>query len=424
MPTSGNGGYRSVKYDLELRYRVATNRLDAEAVITAVAVQRLSRLSLDFTRLKVSRVKINGHKIKSYAHSTGKLTIVPVQPIEAGETFTITVDYAGSPTPRRSAWGLVGWEELTDGVIVASQPTGAPSWFPCNDDPGDKAAYRIAVTAEQGYTVVCNGILVEHTVSSGKGRWVYEQNEPTASYLATVQIGRYAVVPTRFADVDGRLIYPPEHDVQVRADFAPVSDMMTLFSRLFGPYPFEQYSVVITEDDLEIPLEAQGLAVFGANHADGVSGSERLVAHELAHQWFGNSVGVQRWSDIWLNEGFACYSEWLWSEHSGAESVATLAAHYYSRLAASPTDIVVGDPGARLMFDDRIYKRGALTLHSLRLRLGDNEFFDLVREWLRVHEHSTATTADFRALATGYSTAPLDGLFDSWLFSTALPRLG
>lgn len=424
VPASGNGGYRTVSYDLDLRYRVATNRLDAETVITAVAVHRLSKLSLDFTRLKIARVRVNGLKIKSFGHTAGKLTIVPPVAIEAGETFTLAIDYGGAPAPRRSPWGLVGWEELTDGVIVASQPTGAPSWFPCNDDPGDKASYRIAVTAEQGYTVVCNGVLVEHSVSSGRARWVYEQKEPTATYLATVQIGRYTVLPTRFADVSGQVVYPPEIDARVRADFGRVSDMMALFTRLFGPYPFGNYSVVITEDDLEIPLEAQGLAVFGANHADGGSGSERLVAHELAHQWFGNSVGVARWSDIWLNEGFACYAEWLWSEHSGAEPVAVLAAHYHARLAALPTDIVVGDPGPRLMFDDRIYKRGALTVHSLRVRLGDARFFDLVGEWLRVFAHSSATTADFRTLAAEYSDEPLDELFDAWLFRTELPAIG
>ena len=113
--------------------------------------------------------------------------------------------------------------------------------------------------------------------------------------------------------------------------------MIALFEGLFGPYPFDAYTVVVTDDDLEIPLEAQGLSVFGANHMDGRRGSERLVAHELAHQWFGNSLTVGLWRDIWLHEGFACYAEWLWSEASGGRTAA--------RAGARPR--TPGSPGCR-----------------------------------------------------------------------------
>ena len=179
----------------------------------------------------------------------------------------------------------------------------------------------------------------------------------------------------------------------------------------------------MTDDALEIPLEAQGLAIFGSNHVDGFGGSERLVAHELAHQWFGNSVGLASWKDIWLNEGFACYAEWLWSEHSGRMSAADWARQFRRQLAAQPRDLIVGDPGPASMFDDRIYKRGALTLHALRTVIGDAAFFDLLRVWTARHRFGTVTTQDFRALATELSGQSLDRLFQSWLFETSLPRL-
>lgn len=421
LPASGNGGYRVERYDLDVKYRVATNRLDGTAVITAVSTQPLDRFSLDLTRLRATRVRVDGERGTTFRQSPHKLTVTPSAPIPANTTFTVSVDYGGSPAPRSSAWGTVGWEELTDGVIVAAQPSGAPTWFPCNDSVADKAVYGVRVTTEQGYSVVSNGVLVEHNVA--RGQWRFEQAEPTATYLMTVQIGRYARTPIDLESVAGLLAYPKAIEQRVLTDFAGVGAMMALFERSFGPYPFPSYTVVVTADELEIPLEAQGIAIFGANHADGHGVAERLVAHELAHQWFGNSVGLAAWKHIWLNEGFACYAEWIWSEHCGNATADSLARSFRRQLAALPENIVVGDPGPKLMFDDRVYKRGALTLHALRLTIGDDAFFALVREWTTAHRHSTVTTDDFRELAATRSAVSLDALFDSWLFQTALPRL-
>ncbi|RPE78789.1 MULTISPECIES: M1 family metallopeptidase [unclassified Frondihabitans] len=423
LPDSGNPGYRTISYDLDLSYRVATNRLEATATIRAVALADLRRVTFDFVRLRASKVKIDGSRAR-HSQTTAKLAVMPASPIAAGEEFVVTVDYAGAPAPRSSTWGTVGWEELTDGVIVASQPSGAPTWFPCNDDPADKASFRIRIATEQSYIAVCNGELQGRTTRSGKTTWEYRQDEPTSTYLATVQIGRYELVPVTWGGVPGVLAGPPALRSRIGHDFGPVGDMMTLFASRFGPYPFPSYTVVVTDDELEIPLEAQGLAIFGANHADGRSGSDRLIAHELAHQWFGNSVGVASWGEIWLNEGFACYAEWLWSEESGRATAASLAASTHARLSRLPQDIVVGDPGPALMFDDRVYKRGALTLAALRGVVGDSRFFAILRAWTDTHRHGTATTSDFVALASATAGEPLAGLFDAWLAREALPALG
>lgn len=426
VPDSGNDGYRTLAYDLTLGYRVATNRLDGVATIRLLATADLRRFSLDLARLRVTKVKVDGTKATRFTQSAAKLVITPEAPIEAGEEFVAVIDYSGAPAPRNSTWGTVGWEELTDGVIVASQPSGAPTWFPCNDDPGDKATYRIRVTTEQPYTVVCNGSLTGRTTRSGRTTWEYEQPEPTSTYLASVQIGRYELVPVTLGDTTGVLAGPPALRSRIGHDFGPLPEMMACFEGHFGPYPFEGYTVVVTEDDLEIPLEAQGMAIFGANHADGRSSSERLIAHELAHQWFGNSVGLSSWSDIWLNEGFACYSEWLWSEASGGPSATSLAADTRARLAKLGHDIVIGDPGAAAMFDDRVYKRGALTLAALRATVGDEAFFGILRSWTSEHRHGVVTTADFVDLCvqnSGDLSAGLPALFDRWLFARTLPEL-
>ena len=243
-----------------------------------------------------------------------------------------------------------------------------------------------------------------------------------APYLATLHIGRYQDIDVSASPVTIQATLPATLVPAFEVAFARQAEMVEVFSERFGPYPFDAgYRVVVTGDPLEIPLEAQGMAVFGVNHLDGTH--ERLIAHELAHQWFGNCVTAASWRDIWLHEGFACYAEWVWSEGSGGPPAAQHAADHHARLATLPQDLVLGDPGAEDMFDDRVYKRGALTLHALRLRLGDQAFFQLLRRWVKEHQHLSVTTADFVALAEQLAGASLDELFEVWLYERPLPPL-
>ena len=165
------------------------------------------------------------------------------------------------------------------------------------------------------------------------------------------------------------------------------------------------------------------MSIFGSNHCDGTRSAERLIAHELAHQWFGNSVTVRRWRDIWLHEGFACYAEWLWSENSGGRSADELARQHHRRLVAEPQDLLLSDPGPADMFDDRVYKRGACALHALRGLIGDDNFFALLRDWTTRHRHGTVVTDDFTGLAANYAEVSLRPLWDAWLYSTEVPSL-
>jgi len=423
-PGVGTWSYRVLSYDLTLDYKVETNRLDGVAVIVAEAVVDLDTVHLDLSRLKASKVKLDGRKVLRYSQPSHALVVRPPAPILAGTRFELEITYGGRPAPRRSVWGAIGWEELDDGVLTASQPSGSSTWFPCNDRPADKAVYRIRFTTEEDYAVVCSGTLLGRTVRSGRATWDYSQDAPTSAYLATVQIGHYErrtthgrkSVPVDFA-------FPADLDARVRADFGELDHMIQFFGASFGPYPFDRYAVVVTADELEIPLEAQAMAIFGANHVDGVGGSDRLIAHELAHQWFGNSVGLRAWRDIWLNEGFACYAEWLWAEEQGEGSADSLARSHYALLQIAPQDLVIGEPGAVSLFDDRVYKRGALTLHALRRTIGDTDFFGLLQAWSAEHRHGTADTAEFVALAESRTGRPLAGLFEAWLYATALPTL-
>ncbi|QLL07273.1 M1 family metallopeptidase [Mycobacterium vicinigordonae] len=423
LPQNGNFGYSVSRYELDLEYKVGINRLSGTATITAVTLTELQVFTLDLSgALSVSKVSVNGKRAERFGCRAGKLRITMSSKLATGAAMSVVVRYSGHPKPLRTLWGEVGFEELTEGALVAGQPNGAASWFPCNDHPSAKAAFQIQVSTENAYRVVANGKLVSRRVRASQTVWTYEQPEPTSTYLITLQIGVYELTRLTRTPVTIRAALPERLTKDFDHDFGRQPEMMKLFVELFGPYPLSDgYTVVVTDDSLEIPLEAQGISIFGANHCDGTGDSERLIAHELAHQWFGNSVTARRWRDIWLHEGFACYAEWLWSEHSGGPSADELADEFHEELRAQQQDLLLTDPGPRRMFDDRVYKRGALTLHALRERLGDTKFFALLKDWTSRYRHSTASTDDFTSLAATYCDESLRPLWEAWLYSTAVP---
>ena len=423
LPGHGDPSYDVNHYDLAVDYKLEGNQLIGKARIDAVAREDLGRFTLDLDSLRVTKVSIAGIGVAKYASHRGKVIVTTKTTVKSGQRFSVVVSYGGNPKTSSGKAGEFGWEELADGVLVAGQPGGAPSWFPCNDRPSSKASYRIAVTAPSHYYVVANGQLVDNKQRASTTTWVYDQRAPMASYLATVQIGRYVKRSVAQKPVRVWAVVPQRLGSRLAPAFGKQAEMMKLFTRVFGPYPFDDYTVVITDDELEIPLEAQGLSIFGSNFLGSEWATVRLVAHELAHQWFGNSLTLKEWRDIWLHEGFACYAEWLWSQESGGRSTQHLAAESWKSLAEQPHDIVVGDPSPRHMFDDRVYKRGALTLHAIRLTVGDRPFFAMLRAWVKANTHGTVSTGDFVRFATRHTGNDLSNLCRSWLMREALPQL-
>ncbi|QCB98227.1 M1 family peptidase [Arthrobacter sp. PAMC25564] len=427
LPGHGTTAYRVTRYELELDYKLSSNRLNGRAILHAVTQRPTSAIVLDLAGLRATRIQLSGRKVRKFSQHADQLVVVPDAALLPGEDFTLDIRYEGNPGPRRGLWGEVGWEELTDGVLVAGQPNGAASWFPCNDHPQDKASYRITVTTDANYRAVCNGVLLSRTRRSSRETWVYEQAEPMSTYLATVQIGRYELLTLNAVRPAGQVpqyaAVPASLTEAARRGLARQPEMMQTFTNCFGPYPFADYTVVVTEDELEIPLEAQTLSIFGPNHLLQDWESQRLIAHELSHQWFGNSLTAASWKDIWLHEGFACYAEWIWSEEAGVMPIAQRAAAAWRKVNAAAKDILVGDPGPELMFDDRVYKRGALTLHALRLACGDLAFFALLHDWADHNRHGTVSTPEF-ILATNAATGiDAEALLHPWLFEEALPAL-
>ncbi|MCX6395738.1 MAG: M1 family metallopeptidase [Propionibacteriales bacterium] len=422
VPGHGDSSYDVAHYDVVLKYRPSANRLDGDVTLHCRARQPLLALGIDLHGLQVAKLTADG--LARWSQRGSKVMVTLRSTVQQGGEFTVRLRYSGHPgTVPSTELGDAGWEELTDGAIVAAQPHGAPAWFPCNDRPDAKATYTFAVTVPSEYYVAASGRLERTDRSGSTLTWHYQQRAPMACYLAAVQIGRYVA-----RDLPGptpvRVVAPSDLDGPgYQASFGAQPAMMAYFVDAFGPYPFEDYTTVVTDDDLEIPLESQSLSTFGRNFATDDWQSVRLVAHELAHQWFGNAVTLTRWKDIWLHEGFACYAEWLWSEESGRQSARDWAEHYHQKLASLPADLLLGDPSAELMFDDRVYKRGALTLHALRGVVGDRAFFEILQTWVSQHSGGSVTTADFVAHCGQVADQDLSELFEAWVYELPLPAL-
>lgn len=424
-----NLGFHVSHYTLDLNYRVLPNRLDAVATLQVDLYEPGKAMMLDLAdNLRVSKVQLNGPvQLARFKQSAGKLRLTFTKEVAADTEFQVIVHYGGNPRPLRSQWGTIGWEETSSGSLVAAQPCGAPSWLPCDDTPDEKATYDFRVTVDSPFRAVCNGTLVSERRHGSRTTFNWHMERPMATYLATVMVGEFERVPLATDPVPVIGWVPRALVPQFKTAFKDQAAMLATFAELFGDYPFPNYTVVVTEDDLEIPLEAAGLSIFGANHAREPRW-ERLIAHELSHQWFGNSLGLAQWNDIWLNEGFACYSEWLWYERSTGRPAAESAAHHYRMLKAKPQELLLADPGARDMFDDRVYKRGALTVHALRCLLGDTAFFDMIRSYVESGRHSVVEPHDLRGealracAATGLPTTELERLWNEWLHQPTLPE--
>ncbi|MFI9722607.1 M1 family metallopeptidase [Streptomyces sp. NPDC052396] len=427
FPRHGSYGHRTLAYDLRLGYDPDRAWLDGHARIRAVARDGLNRVELDLARLKVGEARVDGEPVAVHRRD-GKVLLTLAKPLAAGQPFIMDIAYGGRPKPVSTPFGGVGWDRTGDdhdGTLVASQPVGAPSWFPCNDRPDDKAAYTFSVTVPRGHHALANGTLRERQEVEDGVRWTYHHPGPMATYLAAVYTGRFGEASLTDAGADGmpvRIAYPADLAAEARYDLARQPEMLRLFSGLFGDYPFESYGAVVVDADLAAPVENQTLSVFGRNHVDGQRSWETLVAHEIAHQWFGNSVGLADWRHIWLNEGFATYAEWLWSEHLGEDDAATLARRAWLDLSARRQNLRIADPGRRHLFDDRVYVRGACALHALRLAVGDDSFFRVLRTWHAAYRGGSADTAAFLAHAEGVVGRPLGTVLQPWLFERSLPR--
>lgn len=419
FPTYGNSGYDVANYHLKVRYDPASDQLWGTAVITAAATADLTRFNLDLVGLTVSSVTVSGTTAQHHREGDELVVTLP-ETLAAGSRFTVEVTYAGDPQERsRERLGSVGFMDTADGAIALGQPESASMWFPVNDHPLDKATYDIEVTVPEGTVALSNGVPGGTTTTSGWTTWKWSEPSPMASYLVTLVIGDYRV-QTSTHNGKPMVTAVPADLPDAAVSLARTGEIADFLATQFGPYPFEAYGGIVVDDSrIRYALETQSRPVYSAGFfAHGPN--TQVVAHELAHQWFGNSVSLTRWSDIWLNEGFASYAEWLWEEHDGGRSVQE---NFLAEYDVTDWSQPAVNPGPAAIFSRAPYKRGALTVHALRLKVGDEVFSRILQSWTAERRHGNGTTDDFIALAERISGQRLADFFTDWLSGTVAPPI-
>ena len=421
FPRAGNPGYRVSHYDIHVRYRPGTRLLSGHTTITLRAHSRLRTFNLDLL-LRASAVRVNGRRV-GFHQTTHELTVRPRRPIPRGHRAHVRVTYGGKPASLRYG-GERPFETTSTGAIAVGEPQIAAWWFPSNDHPSDKATFATVLTVPQGFEAISNGRLARHQHVGQTDVWRWEMTRPMATYLAFAAFGQYDLVRGRAAGHP--YLYAFEHGLgrastPARRSVGATPAILRWLQRRWGAYPFHQVGGVVPDVALGYALENQTRPVYGRDmFAYGVD--KGLVAHELSHQWFGDRVSLRRWKYVWLNEGFATYTEWLWSQHNGGRSPQSEFLNTYRAFEPSNPfwKLPIGDPGPSRLFDSAVYDRGAMTLQALRNRVGGPDFFTIARRWAH-RPGGVGGTGEFKRLAERVSGQQLDGLFHAWLYSGRKP---
>ena len=359
-----------------------------------------------------------------FSRSGTKLLVTPAAAVDKGSSFRTTVTYAGVPAYVTDPDGSAdGWITQSDGSsFVASEPQGAMTWFPCNGHPLDKSTYDIAMAVPTGWTMVSNGRLVSQRDEGRTTVFSWHESRPTAAALVTADVGKFQV--SQYWTSTGLPVYNAVDAREAKAAapvLAQLPEVIAWEAKMFGTYPFDSAGAIVEHaPTVGFALEAQTRPVY-----DRAPDIDTLV-HETAHQWFGDSVSLDGWKDIWLNEGFATYTEWLWdAQHGGPGTADRFAADaalpagddLWSAPAADPGD------GAHL-FGTPSYERGAMVLEKLRETVGDPAFFSILKTWAADHRYGHGDTAQFVALSRKLSpknSKALDAVFTTWLYGQGKP---
>ncbi len=419
-PKLGNPGYDVLHYDIKLDVDPAVNTISALTAITAEATEDLAAFNLDLSGLEVLSVTVDGTDAE-FSRSGHELTVKPASPLAAGTAFSVEIAYSGSPQPIDDPsveFFVLGWQEQSGVIYTASEPSGSMTWFPSNNHPTDKATYEIQITVPEGITAASNGLLIDETTTDGRTTFTWRMDDPMATYLAAVYIGDFDRIDHGPLYPDGPVIRDYVHSTaapEIAAALAVTPDVIAFLEDLLGPYPFDAYGTIVVPFPLGFALEHQTLSLHGP-----ASIGPGIIAHEVAHQWLGNSVTPDDWSEIWMNEGFATYLHLMYEAEHFVADIQDVIVQIYAQMVAFET----GPPkGIELedLFGQTVYFRGAVTLHALRRHTGDETFFKILRTHYNRSAGGTTNTEEFLELVDELAGPGAVDLVESWLFDETIP---
>jgi aminopeptidase N len=416
-PQDGNGGYDVTAYEVGISYDPAGRELTGDTVVKATATADLTRFNLDLTGFDVSAVEVDGAAAEHTREGEQELVITPAAPLRTGQEFAVRVRYAGEPKNEQDGpLGAGGWQiSKSGGAFAAGEPHSASSWFPVNDHPRDKATFALSARVPDGWSVISNGV-EEPPVAEG-GWTTYRWVEPNrvATYLTTIGIDKWTFERSELADGTPVVnAYAPgtEDKKAVQARMPQILDFLVAE---YGPYPQSAAGGIYLNENIAFSLETQGRPIY-AKWAE-----VDVVVHELAHQWWGNSVSVDTWADICLNECFASYAMWQWDEHQGEDIDAryrTQVARNFDRARYWNRKLV--DMGAGNEFT-AVYDKGQLALHALRRKIGEPAWDEVTRGWLSTHADGNASWSRFEDLVAATAGEDVRPFLDAWFRQPSRP---
>ncbi|WP_157361842.1 M1 family metallopeptidase [Haloechinothrix halophila] len=417
-PTQGNGGYDVRGYDVDISYDPHRKHLDGDTTITATATQPLTRFNLDLRGFDVKSVTVNDEQAEFARKHEHELVITPAEPIGKGDDVVTRVRYNGEPTSTdEDEFATVGWLTTSSGGSYAlGEPHSASFWYPVNETPRDKATFTLSARVPKDWVAVSIGKQTSRRTKDGWTTYTWEETNPAASYVTTVAIDKFTVERSRLDDGTPVLsAYAPgqegKRELEARAE-----EIVEFLSSKFGPYPQRTAGGIYMSDSISFALETQGRPTY-ASWAD-----LDTVVHEYAHQWHGNSVTIESWSDLCLSECFASYSEWLWAEAKDDTDLDRFYREQVDQLSGDDSfwESKLHEMGAGNEFDG-MYGKSKLAMHALRRTIGDDVFDQVLREWPQEHQHGNASWPEFEQFVSERTDVELGEFFDVWFRGDEIP---